>query len=173
VRISAKAPLAADKRIRLEARQLTAVYREVEIKNAAMAQAALVMRSGAALRFSGPRQCLWLTPEGVLEWTAVGPGSVYHVQVFDSDFRSVFETVTRETRTVPTDLTAGTRYMARVSTHDSRGREAVDTIRITVASIDLSRRLQEAEPGAAANSDERAAFEALLTTLAAAEFHQR
>ena len=170
VRISSHAPLATDKRIRLEARQLTAVYKEVEIKNAAMAQAALVMRSGAPLRFSGPRQSLWLAPEGVLEWTAVAPDSVYRVQILDSDFKSVFDAATRETRTAPTGLAAGARYVARVSTRDSAGRDAVDTIQIAVASRERSLRLQQARPGVDASTDERAAFDALLTTLAAAEF---
>jgi len=170
IRISARAPLATDKKIRLEERKLAAVYREVEMGNASMAQAALVMRSGAMLRFSGPRQSLWLTPEGLLEWTAVAPDSVYRLQIFDSDFKPVFEASTRETRTVPTGLAPGLHYSARVSTRDPGGRDTVDTIQIAVASRERSQRLQEARPRADAGVDENAAFEALLTALAAAEF---
>ena len=127
--------------------------------DAAMAQAALVMRSGAPLRFSGPRQSLWLTSEGTLEWTAVAPDSIYRVQVLDSNFKLVFEAVTRDTRTAPTGLATGTRYVARVSTRDSAGRDTADTIQIAVASLELSQRLQEARPAATANTNERAAFD--------------
>jgi len=168
VRVAAKAPAALDKRVRVESRALAAVYREVEVGNGNVAQGALVLRAGTPIRITGARMGLWLEPRGELQWSAPAWARKFEVEVSRADGVVMQTTTASEPRLQIADLQHGAAYSVRVVATDDAGRRHSDSVRFTVADESRVRELLAARPSSDADPQGRAAYEALLTAIAAA-----
>ena len=167
-RITAKAPVALDKRLRIESRLLPALYREVEVGSAGIAQGALVLRSSTPIRISGARTGLWFEPRGELQWTAPASAQRFDVEVIRADGAVVQKHSTTETRINIIDLVPGSAYIVRVQGTDASGRSYSDSVRFSVLEEQRARDLAAAQPAADAETQVRAAYDALLAAIAAA-----
>lgn len=168
IRIAAKSPAALDKQIRVESRVLPAVYREVEVGSAHVAQGALVLRAAAPVRIAAPRMGLWLEPQGELQWSAPAWAQKFDVEISRADGAVLQRHTTHERRLHVADLERGAAYSVRVETIDNSGRRQSDAIRFTVAEEQRAGELLAARVTANADAQGRAAYEALLTAIAAA-----
>lgn len=168
IRVTAKAPVALDKQVRVESRVLPAVYREVEVGSVHVAQGALVLRTASPLRIAGPRMALWLEPRGELQWNAPAWAQKFDVEVSRADGSVIQNYTTYEPRLQIADLQRGAAYGVRVEATDTAGRRQSDAIRFSVAEDQRARELLAVRPAADADAQGRAAYEALLTAIASA-----
>lgn len=168
VRVAASAPTPLDKRVRVESRALPAVYREVEVGSASVAQGALVLRGATPLRIAGPRIGLWFEPQGELQWSAPAWARKFDVEVSRAEGTVVQKHATEEPRLLIAHLQPGAAYTVRVEVLNPDGRRHSDSIRFSVVEEQRARDLLAARPAADADLPARAAYEALLAAIAAA-----